>query len=84
MVVNSPNVKNDGQTLESTYEYRRNQIQRNGNNLTITPQVHQYRFKTQLKPQKTGLLLVGIGGNNGSTVLGATIANREQMEWKTK
>lgn len=84
MVVESPNVTNDGQTLTSVYEHRRNQIARNGNKITITPQVHQYRFKTQLRPQKTGILLVGIGGNNGTTVVGATIANREQMEWRTR
>jgi myo-inositol-1-phosphate synthase len=84
LVVNSPNVKNDGKTLESTFEYRHNKIVRNRDQISVTPQTHQYRFKTQLKPQKTGLLLVGIGGNNGTTVLGATIANREQMEWKTR
>lgn len=82
--MNSPNVVKDGQTLTSTYEYRRNQITKSGHQITVTPQTHKYQFKTQLKPQKTGLLLVGIGGNNGSTVVGAAIANREQMEWKTR
>lgn len=55
-----------------------------GETLEVTPEIHQYRFQTKLKPAKTGLLLVGIGGNNGSTVFGATIANRENMSWKTK
>jgi len=84
LVVNSPNVTNDGENLVTNFEYRRNQITRNKNGVTITPQVHNYKFKTQLKPQKTGLLIVGIGGNNGTTVVGATAANREQMQWNTR
>jgi myo-inositol-1-phosphate synthase len=28
--------------------------------------------------------MVGFGGNNGSTILGGIIANREKMEWNTK
>ena len=31
-----------------------------------------------------GLLMVGFGGNNGSTILGGIIANREQLQWHTK
>lgn len=31
-----------------------------------------------------GLLMVGFGGNNGSTILGGIIANREKIEWNTK
>lgn len=28
--------------------------------------------------------MVGFGGNNGSTILGGIIANREKLEWNTK
>lgn len=66
------------------FSYRKNQIKIVGETLEVTPETHQYRFQTKLKPTKTGLLLVGIGGNNGSTVIGATIANRENLNWKTK
>lgn len=33
---------------------------------------------------KLGLMLVGWGGNNGSTITAALEANREHLEWRTK
>lgn len=44
----------------------------------------KYHFKTDKEVGKVGLLMVGFGGNNGSTILGGIIANREKMEWNTK
>ena len=29
-------------------------------------------------------MLVGLGGNNGTTLMGSVIANREGVTWKTK
>ena len=29
-------------------------------------------------------MLVGLGGNNGTTLVGGVIANREGITWKTK
>ncbi|KAI1722015.1 myo-inositol-1-phosphate synthase domain-containing protein [Ditylenchus destructor] len=83
--VDSPSVTNDGTCLHSEFEYKRNRIGMNGSGmLAVKPEKHSYKFQTQLKPAKTGLLLVGLGGNNGSTVVGATIANRENMTWRTR
>lgn len=73
-----------GTELVSEFEYKRNHITTNGNSIEVRPETHHYKFKTELKPQKTGLMLVGIGGNNGSTVLGSTIANREGLTWMTR
>lgn len=33
---------------------------------------------------KLGLMLVGWGGNNGSTITAALEANRKKLEWRTK
>lgn len=33
---------------------------------------------------KLGLMLVGWGGNNGSTLTAALVANRRELEWRTK
>ena len=33
---------------------------------------------------KLGVMLVGWGGNNGSTVTAAQIANKLQLSWNTK
>lgn len=83
--VDSPTVANNGKELVSEFSYRRNQITRTpAGGIVVKPQVHEYQFKTQLKPAKTGLLLVGLGGNNGSTVTGAVVANRERISWRTR
>lgn len=44
----------------------------------------QLTFKTQLKVPKVGVMLVGWGGNNGSTVTAAILANRHKMSFETK
>lgn len=33
---------------------------------------------------KLGVMLVGLGGNNGTTFTAGIIANRENMTWNTK
>lgn len=44
----------------------------------------QISFKTELALPKVGLMLAGLGGNNGSTVMAAILANRHQMSFETK
>lgn len=44
----------------------------------------QLTFKTQLSVPKVGVMLVGIGGNNGTTVVAATLANKHRMSFETK
>lgn len=41
-------------------------------------------FVTQRKARKVGLMLVGWGGNNGTTVTGGILANRHGLSWNTK
>ncbi|PAV75188.1 hypothetical protein WR25_12141 [Diploscapter pachys] len=36
------------------------------------------------KERLNGVLLVGIGGNNGSTAVGSIFANKKNMSWRTK
>jgi len=43
-----------------------------------------YKFKTQRNPGKVGLMLIGLGGNNGSTLIGGLLANKHKLTWKTK
>lgn len=44
--------------------------------LKVIPQSKTYTFKTDLKTPKMGIMLVGLGGNNGSTVTGGILANK--------
>jgi myo-inositol-1-phosphate synthase len=52
--------------------------------LKVRPVKTEVSFKTGRKIPKTGLMLVGWGGNNGSTLTAGIIANREKLSWKTK
>src|SRR5690242_9132668 len=61
-----------------------NKLQNQFDNYTITPIKKDYQFRTQIKVPKVGLLLVGLGGNNGTTVLGGIIANKLNLSWNTK
>jgi len=36
------------------------------------------------KPKKTGMLVVGLGGNNGVTLLAGHIANSKSLSWETQ
>lgn len=80
----SPTLVKNQQEIVSSFEYKKNEIKVVNNKLEINPKKIQYKFKTQLKPRKTGLLLVGLGGNNGSTVVGAITANKENLSWRTR
>lgn len=42
------------------------------------------QFKTDRKVGKTGVMLVGLGGNNGSTCVAGAHANKLGLTWETK
>ncbi|KAI0250014.1 inositol-3-phosphate synthase [Lactifluus subvellereus] len=55
-----------------------------GGRYVIKPTVTSFEFRTQRKIPKTGLLLVGMGGNNGTTLIATILANRHNIAWHTK
>ncbi|ODV91492.1 hypothetical protein CANCADRAFT_29911 [Tortispora caseinolytica NRRL Y-17796] len=50
----------------------------------VKPVKEDYEFKLDLKVPKVGVMLVGWGGNNGSTLTATTIANRNGISFHTK
>ncbi|KAI9061364.1 Myo-inositol-1-phosphate synthase [Trametes sanguinea] len=50
----------------------------------VTPTSKHYEFQTARKVPKTGLMMVGWGGNNGSTLSATILANRHNIIWHTK
>jgi myo-inositol-1-phosphate synthase len=83
--VNSPNTQYSDTEITSQYTYRSSDITsiENGE-VNIAPREYKYEFKTKTKVPRHGMLLVGWGGNNGSTVTGGIIANKLKMTWATK
>ncbi|EGO00631.1 hypothetical protein SERLA73DRAFT_104981 [Serpula lacrymans var. lacrymans S7.3] len=51
---------------------------------TVTPTSKPYEFQTTRKVGKTGLMMIGLGGNNGSTLCATILANKHQISWHTK
>jgi myo-inositol-1-phosphate synthase len=83
--VNSPNVTYSDSEIKSTYTYRTTKVETGADGKFVaTPTETLYDFKTERKVPKTGMMLVGWGGNNGTTVTAGIIANRRNLVWETK
>lgn len=70
--------------ITSRYLYEKNHVDLDGQKVIITPQKHEYTFRTQRKVPRVGVMLVGWGGNNGSTVTAAIHANKHNITWMRK
>ncbi|KAK3672476.1 Myo-inositol-1-phosphate synthase [Recurvomyces mirabilis] len=82
--VDSPNVTYTPETMQAKYTYRTTSVGFNNGQYKASPKESKYDFKTERKVGKVGVMLVGWGGNNGSTVTAGIIANRRKLEWETK
>jgi myo-inositol-1-phosphate synthase len=82
--VNSPDVKYTEDAITANYTYRTTQTKQVGAELVVEPMKIKYRFRTERKVPRFGVMIVGLGGNNGSTVVGGVTANRENITWNTK
>ena len=86
IVVNNPAVRYSDDCIDSTYLYEKNHVDLDQATKTvrITPNKHLYRFRTQRTVPRVGVMLVGWGGNNGSTVTAAIEANKRGLTWMRK
>ncbi|KAI9838397.1 MAG: hypothetical protein M1819_005666 [Sarea resinae] len=83
--VNSPNVVYTENEIKSKYTYRTTSVtQGSDGKYVATPKETLYDFKVDRKVGKVGMMLVGWGGNNGTTVTAGIIANRRGLTWETK
>jgi myo-inositol-1-phosphate synthase len=83
--VNSPNVVYTESEIKSKYTYRTTLVDETSDGKFVaTPKETVYNFKVDRKVPKTGMMLVGWGGNNGTTVTAGIIANRNGLVWDTR
>jgi len=83
--IKSSNVDDCKDCITSNYLYRSTKISTDEEGATIVePTERYYMFKTDKKVPKLGVLMVGIGGNNGTTVAGGILANKHGLSWQTK
>jgi myo-inositol-1-phosphate synthase len=83
--VESPNVVYSNSEIKSKYTYRTTSVVKNASGkYKATPKETIYDFKVDRKVPKVGMMLVGLGGNNGTTVTAGIIANRRGLSWQTR
>lgn len=83
--VDSPNVVYTDTHISSKYIYHTTAVSKNiDGKYVATPKETIYDFKVERKIGKVGLMLVGWGGNNGSTVTAGILANRRGLVWDTR
>lgn len=72
--------------LTTKYTYVSSVVSENVANGTIEvkPTSQDYEFKVDLKLPKVGIMLVGIGGNNGTTFVASILANKNKVKFNTK
>ena len=83
--VDSPSVVYTDDEIKSRYVYRTTAVSQGGDGTYVaTPKETVYDFKVERKVGKVGMMLVGWGGNNGTTVTAGIIANRRGLIWDTR
>ncbi|XP_066584043.1 inositol-3-phosphate synthase 1-A [Prorops nasuta] len=83
--VNSPKVKYAEDYIEAEYEYQTTKVkQNNTETFMVTPTSTKLLIRTITQLPRLGVMLVGWGGNNGSTITAALLANKLGISWETK
>ncbi|KAL1968388.1 hypothetical protein VTN77DRAFT_1917 [Rasamsonia byssochlamydoides] len=83
--VDSPNVVYTDDAIKTQYVYHTTEVTRAADGKYVArPKAETYHFKVDRKVGKVGVMLVGWGGNNGSTVTAGIIANRRGLTWDTR
>eukprot|EP00004_Rigifila_ramosa_P027785 TRINITY_DN916_c0_g1_i1.p1 TRINITY_DN916_c0_g1~~TRINITY_DN916_c0_g1_i1.p1 ORF type:complete len:507 (+),score=128.17 TRINITY_DN916_c0_g1_i1:1746-3266(+) len=82
-VVNSPQVRYDEDKIVASSTYVTTEARVENGTTVVTPISKSVQTSTLRKVPKTGVMIVGLGGNNGTTFVAGIIANREGISWKT-
>ncbi|XP_020815446.1 inositol-3-phosphate synthase [Drosophila serrata] len=81
----SPKVRVENDFITSDYEYQTSHVKRTSSGqLQVHPQTTALKIRTGRHVPKLGVMLVGWGGNNGSTLTAALEANRRQLKWRKR
>ncbi|KAK5090446.1 Myo-inositol-1-phosphate synthase [Lithohypha guttulata] len=83
--VNSPDVTYTDAHIKSKYVYRTTSVTKSPEGKYVAkPKETTYDFQVDRKVGRVGMMLVGWGGNNGTTVTAGILANRRGLVWETK
>jgi len=84
VTVESDKVRYEQDYIYSKFAYETTEVRVEGGAARVTPKLVDYELRTDRRVPKVGVMLIGLGGNNGSTLTAAIIANRLGMTWETK
>ncbi|KAJ7183477.1 hypothetical protein C8R46DRAFT_1172942 [Mycena filopes] len=84
ILVQSNNTRYTEEHITATYHNRGSTVDVSNGQFSVTPTVQSYEFQTKRSVGKTGLMMIGFGGNNGSTLCATILANRHNIVWHTK
>ncbi|CAO3679694.1 unnamed protein product [Umbelopsis ramanniana] len=83
--VHAPNVQYTDDHILAEYTYTNTLVTKaEDGSLNVEPKNSVYHFKTDTRIPKLGLMMVGWGGNNGSTVTASILANKNNISWRSK
>lgn len=80
--VDSPLVVYEDDCIKSSYTYKSTLYDENTHKVSIAHE--ELVFRTSTVVPRLGVMLVGWGGNNGTTLTAGCIANRLGLSWNTK
>ncbi|XP_076317838.1 inositol-3-phosphate synthase 1-A-like [Tachypleus tridentatus] len=82
--IQSPRVSYTDGLIEADYSYQTTNVRTENGVYKVYPRTTNFTFRTKRRVPKLGVMLVGWGGNNGTTVTATTIANKLGITWRTK
>lgn len=82
--VQGPNTRYTDKYIEADYKYDTTFVKKENKVLKVIPRTTRVQFRTSRHVPKLGVMLVGWGGNNGTTVTAAVLANKRNLTWHSK
>ncbi|XP_054716963.1 uncharacterized protein LOC129226382 [Uloborus diversus] len=82
--VQSPNTRFTDKYIEADYKYDTCIVEKEKGAVKVIPRTTRVQFRTSRHVPKLGVMLVGWGGNNGSTIIGSVLANKHNITWQNK
>ncbi|GAT95282.1 L-myo-inositol 1 phosphate synthase putative [Entamoeba histolytica] len=68
-------------SIEADFHYETTHVEVSKEGVICTPIAKDYKFKVDKKIPKMGLMMIGWGGNNGTTVTAGILANKHHLCW---
>ncbi|PBK90232.1 Myo-inositol-1-phosphate synthase [Armillaria gallica] len=84
IVVQSENTSFTDEHITAKFHNRNANITVVNGQYIVNPTVESFEFQTKRQVSKTGLMMIGMGGNNGTTLCATILANRHHVTWHTK